>query len=174
MVDEFTGQKQLVVYRVDDVDERQVRFNAGGRTEGLDGRVLEIAFPVAGDMDVYSPPHGWVEPAQLGQAKWSSKFSRMDGPANCLFDLDATTDGDAVVKTAAGEFKTLVVRYSGWMTKGGVTGTTMIWRVKARVWYAPALGRVVRFQSDIQPSTHGVYQNTSSRQTVELSRIRLR
>lgn len=171
IVDEYTGQRERVVYRVDEVSDRHVRFNGGARTEGLDGVATEMVSVIGGDMDAVAPPDGWHGVGQKNASAWSVKFNTRVADVSVSYDLDAVSEGRESITTAAGEFGTRVIRYSGWATRTTAYGITISLRVNVRVWYSAALKRVVRLQSHIRPSTNGLYAYAGSKQTIELSRI---
>ena len=168
--DSFTGTTRRAIYRVDRIEGDEVLFNGGARAETRDGKLLRIDSAIGGDMDALHPPTGWVAEDAATQLRWSLHFEGRDRGLQAVYDLDGWLEGEVTVTTPAGDFRATVVSYEGWARRY-ITSTSIQQRVKLRVWYAPALRRVVRFESDIRPSSSGIYMNTSSREVAELTRI---
>lgn len=173
ITDRFTGNVRRAVYRVDRVEADKVVFNDGARTESLQGRLVELAGVVAGDMDLMCPPGGWVVDDASTPTGWSRRFERTDGGVRSSFDLDGRFEGEATISTPAGEYRAKVFSYEGWGRRSTMnTGAGIPVRVKIRVWYAVPLHRVVRFESDVVPSANGTFAYLASRETAELVRLR--
>ena len=172
IVDGFTGRRRSAVYRVDRVDAGEVVYNGGARAETLEGQVVRIVSPIGGDMDSLSPPGGWLTRELWLRARWNIKFQGNDPEFQRSLDLQGVVQGNQKISTPAGDFDTIVVSYSGWGRREGQINSFVVLKVDVKLWYAPALRRVVRFQSDVRPSTNGSsWLTNSSRETAELTRI---
>ena len=168
VTDGYTGTVRDAIYEVDRIDGENVSFNRGGRVEHVNGRVLSIRTPVAGDMDACMPPGGWGPPADMTIGmRWNLRFRKPGGEAECggEFDLDAQMVADEVMATPLGNLKVQRIDYKG----GGLRQTFAI-TLEAKAWYAPALGRVVRFESEM--STRTGRTAAPNREKAELAEIR--
>lgn len=166
VIDGYTGTAREAVYTVDRIAGERIVFNQGGRIEGLDGTVLSVASPLAGDMDACAPPGGWGRPDMLLGMRWNVQYEKR-GVLHCSgsFDLQAQMVSEDLTATPFGDLKLQRIDYKGLALQ---TQATMA--VDARVWYSPLLGRVVRFESELVPRTGR--QQAALREKVELVEIR--
>ncbi len=167
VTDRLTGIAREAVYTVDRLDKDQVSFNQGGRIERPDGSVISMAAPVAGEMDNCVPPGGWIRPDMaLGQA-WSIDSTRPSGsPCAGTLSLRAKVAHEEQMNTPLGTLTVQRVEFQGSLTSPSRLGR---YSIEARAWYAPALGRTVRFEIDAMPSGSGL---TRWREMAELTAIR--
>lgn len=168
VTDGYTGTPREAIHEVDRVDGERISFNRGGRLEHLNGTVLSVTTPVAGDMDACTPPGGWGPPADMSLGmRWNLRFRKPGGDAECGgdFDLDAQMVSDEVMATPLGNLKVQRIDYKG----GGLRQTFAI-TFEAKAWYAPAIGRLVRFESEMSVRTGR--SAAPNREKVELVEIR--
>lgn len=173
VTDLFTGQTRQARAKVDRVEADRIVFNDGARVEGLDGRLVDLGSALVGDMDVMAPPGGWVEQDAASRLRWSASFERRDASTRTSYDLQGRFEGDVTLDTPAGSFPAMVIAYDGWARRNVIaTPSPIPLQVKVRVWYSPALKRVIRFESDVRPSGNGIYATLASRERAELVRVR--
>jgi hypothetical protein len=169
VTDGYTGVAREAVYTVDRIEAERVLFNQGTRVEGLDGTVAAISVPLAGDMDNCSPPGGWGPlDMQLGM-RWNVQFAKQ-GALGCAgdFDLQAQMVSDEPAPTPFGMLRLQRIDYKGTGIRSRMSAATLY--LDARVWYSPALKRVVRFESELQ--ARAGTNTPASREKVELVVIR--
>ncbi len=145
LTDNLTRTSQQISYRVDRIENDRVIFNQGARIEFKDGRVDRINTPVGGEFDVGAPPGGWV-PAnvQVGN-RWKVEYSRSRRSKD--ISLQGVAEQEETIRVAAGSYRAIRIAYRGYVNRGGYMngmGTVPV-QYKATLWYAPELGRVVRF-----------------------------
>ena len=145
LTDNLTRTSQQVTYRVDRIENDRVIFNQGARVEFKDGRLDRINNPVGGEFDVGAPPGGWV-PAnvQVGN-RWKVEYSRSKRSKD--ISLQGVAEQEETIRVAAGSYRAIRIAYRGYLNRGGYMngmGTVPV-QYKATLWYAPELGRVVRF-----------------------------
>jgi hypothetical protein len=157
-----------VALRVDAVDDDGLRLNGGSRREKHDGTVAELTQPVAGELDAAMPPGGWARAEMRAGQTWRSRYRVGDDLSGTDFDWTATVGEQVEVEVPAGRFMAVLIRYRGDLARavggrvpGGYRGPA-----EARIWYAAALRRVVRFEFEARPQF-----SAPERQTVELVRI---
>jgi hypothetical protein len=164
ITDKLTGLSHEVTYAVDRVDGDRVHFNQGGRIEGKDGSVVSVNVPLAGDMDRCSPPGGWARAAMSPGMGWSVDYERPPG-SGCAGNmrLEARVVSEDPIPTPLGERDAQRIDFRGSLQR--TERYTLFFRLEARAWYVPALGRVVRFESELVPQ---VGAGGPSRELVEL------
>jgi hypothetical protein len=147
VTDKLTGLAREVIYTVDRVGAEQLTFNQGGRVEGRNGTVVSVQTPLAGAMDRCNPPGGWTRPEMTLGMSWSSDFVLPPGSA-CAggFRLQSRVVSEEPMSTPLGELNVQRVDVEGDIQR--TERYTYQIRLKARAWYAPALGRVIRFESE--------------------------
>ncbi len=156
VTDRLTGLAREAVYTVDRLDKDQVSFNQGGRIERPDGSLVSASAPVAGEMDNCAPPGGWMRPGMaVGQA-WSIESTRpASAPCSGTLSLRATVAAQEQMSTPLGNLGVQRVEFQGSLVstaRNVITHHT----VQARAWYAPTLGRTVRFEFDAMPNSSGL------------------
>ena len=145
LTDNLTRTSQQVSYRVDRIENDRVIFNQGARVEFKDGRLDRVNTPVGGEFDVGAPPGGWV-PAnvQVGN-RWKVAYSRSKRSKD--ISLEGVAEQEETIRVAAGTYRTIRIAYRGYLSRtyvvNGMGGVPV--QYKATLWYAPELGRVVRF-----------------------------
>lgn len=146
ITDGFTNVSRDAVLAVDRVVGDRIIFAQGGRVETTRGTVESIAMPVAGDMDACSPPGGWGPPAEMTLGmRWNLQFRKQADMPLCGGDIElqAQMVSDEVTPTELGDLKVQRIDYQGTGSRQG-----FMFRLQAKAWYAPELGRVVRFESE--------------------------
>ncbi|MGJ7497237.1 S1C family serine protease [Variovorax sp. RT4R15] len=141
--DRLTGNRTPVIYRVDRISGDELSFNAGGRIEKTDGRVVSVVTPVGGMYDTASPPGGWARKDVRPGMRWHLDYVATAGDKR-RHEVDAVASGEHSVRIDGSEVRVLRISYEGWIygTNYGTTTSQFI----ATVWYAAELGRVVRFE----------------------------
>ncbi len=167
LTDNLTRTSQQVTYRVDRIENDRVIFNQGARIEFKDGRLDRINTPVGGEFDVGAPPGGWV-PAnvQVGN-RWKVEYSRSKRLKD--ISLQGVAEQEETIRVAAGSYRTIRIAYRGYLNRSGYMngmGTSPV-QYKATVWYAPEIGRVVRFTGGY------AYRSDVLAETLELAEHRM-
>jgi hypothetical protein len=166
VTDRYTGNARRVVYRVDRIDGDKVVFNDGARVESRGGELLDLATPMAGDMDTMAPPGGWAADQLAIGLDGRLSYKGRHPSVEHEYELTGVVRESSVLRTEAGEFEAVHVLYTGWTRVRGVQ-----LQVEVDVWVAPALHRVVRFRSEVR-SRAGPYADLRSRELAELTAIR--
>lgn len=176
VTDLFTNTSRNVVYRIDRVEKGRLVINQGGRVEAPSGEVISIASGFSGgDMERLSPPGGWGRGAAAPPGtRWAVRHAGPGGNdyTKSWLNLHATVIGRSKVGTPAGSFEVVQVRYTGWVTFTRGTGSLVAQVRQLEVAYAPSLGRVVRFQSELQKNGGNTTENVSSKERTELVAVR--
>lgn len=143
--DDLTRKNQDVSYRVDRIDNGRVFYNQGARVEFLDGRLDRINTPIAGEFDFTSPPGGWVPANVKVGDRWKVSYSRSKGTTDT--NLEGLAEKEETIRVPAGTYRTIRIAYRGYANRpANINGMgTIAVPYKTTVWYAPDLGRVVRF-----------------------------
>jgi serine protease Do len=146
LTDRTTGNSQAVTYQVDRVDGDKLLLNGGNRVERKSGEVLNVGSAVGGEADASMPPGGWFRTGATVGSSWNLKYNAPAQSRPMRLDLQARVGGQPVLKLASKELETLQIEFTGYVDRdtarpGGATG-----RYKATAWYAPELGRIVRFE----------------------------
>jgi hypothetical protein len=150
LTDRMTNKSQSVTWRVDRIEGERVSYNQGSRIERKDGRLERIETPIASEFDVASPPGGWVPAGTKPGARWKTSFRQ---PSNSIrTEFTATVTGETTIRVPAGTFRTVRVTFDGYTYRpfygfNAEAGNTTSVPYKATAWYAPELGRVVRFEA---------------------------
>ncbi len=142
--DRRTGVAQAVIYRLDRVDGDKRFFNQGSRVERADGAVIENKQTTASEFDIAMPPGGWVSSPPQAGASWSLKYTNRTIDRQIGMELRAQVGETSTLRVAGRELQIVRVLYDGYTHRGVGTGTT-VGIFKANAWYAPQIGRVVRF-----------------------------
>ncbi|MEP6724102.1 MAG: serine protease [Variovorax sp.] len=147
--DRLTGNRTPVIYRVDRVNGDEVSFNAGGRIEKTDGRVVSVMTPIGGMYDTASPPGGWARKDVRPGMRWQLDYVA-NGGEKSRYELEAIVIGERPTRVDGTEMRVLEISYEGWVYGGYALGAPLVSRssrVAAKLWYAPELQRVVRFEA---------------------------
>lgn len=141
--DRLTGTTQTVIYRLDRVDGDKMMFNQGNRVERVGGGVVENKQPSAGEFDLVMPPGGWVSTRPEPGAIWRLDYRTRLSYGTASMQLRARAGEATSMRLGNREVEVVRVRFDGYTHRslGGSSG------YEASAWYAPALGRIVRFEA---------------------------
>lgn len=124
---------------------------------------------MAGEMDNSMPPDGWTRRGMTTGGIWSIESTRpAGGPCAGTLALQAKVVADEELPTAMGNLAVQRIDLQGTLMSVGRQTVVPI-RIMARVWYAPSLGRTVRFEFEATPSGSGL---SPWRERAELTAIR--
>ncbi|MES2532769.1 MAG: serine protease [Pseudomonadota bacterium] len=147
--DRLTGNRTPVVYRVDRISGDELSFNGGGRIEKTDGRVVSVVTPIGGMYDTASPPDGWVRKDARPGMRWNLDYASTTGE-KIRYELEATVLGERPARFDGADLRVIEISYEGWLSTGYAAGAPLApsaSRLAAKLWYAPSLERVVRFEA---------------------------
>jgi serine protease Do len=145
LTDRLTGLSQPVVLRLDKVDGDRLVFNQGTRIERKGGGLVSFTQALGGDFDQAAPPEGWIsKPPEPGQT-WTLDYERRVDARNILMKLTAVASEDAPVTIGTRTLPTVRVQFRGFTHRGN-SGFYNAAPYQATAWYAPDLGRIVRFE----------------------------
>lgn len=147
LIDRLTGQERAVTYEVDRVDGERVSFNRGSRVETLNGEVVEISSPAAGEFDTAMPPGGWVKAGTSAGATWTVAYRNNFSQLGVGMELRARAVSATVLRIAGHEMHAVRVDFDGYTTRGSSLEREPTGRYSATAWYAPEIRRVVRFEA---------------------------
>jgi serine protease Do len=142
--DRRTGVGQTIVYRLDRTDGDKLIFNEGNRVERAGGGVIENKLIAAGEFDAAMPPGGWVSSTPAPGAVWSLRYTNKQVDRYSILQLDARVGESSTMRVAERELQIVQVIFDGYVQRGLASATTP-GIFKANAWYAPQIGRVVRF-----------------------------
>lgn len=144
LTDRLTGVSRTVTYRLDRVDGDRLIFNQGSRIEKSGGEVVSLGSALAGEYDQAMPPGGWVSQNTAEGASWRRKYETTLGGDRIAMDLEARAAGESTMRFKERELRILRVDFRGYTVRG--TSGNREGPYRATAWYAPELGRVVRFE----------------------------
>jgi serine protease Do len=145
--DRVTGMVRPVIFRVDRVEGEKLVINGGSRVEQTDGRVVSDSALIGGEFDAAMPPGGWIHEGNVGERTWSSTYRSTGDGRPFTMQIRAETAGEDVMLVKGKPLRTVRVRYKGFTTRGGGIANNPPGAYTATAWYAPQLGRVVRFEA---------------------------
>ena len=149
--DRTTGLTQNIRYRLDRTEGDQLIFNQGARVERAGGEVVTLASAIAGEYELAMPPRGWItktpEPGQTWQLRYENR------PQNQLIgmNLTARATGESTMRIGERELRIMRVEFTGFTERGSNNRASAVYTANA--WYAPELGRVVRFDAKASGGT---------------------
>lgn len=141
--DRLTGTTQTVIFRLDRVDGDKLIFNQGSRIERVGGGVIENKQPSAGEFDLVMPPGGWVSTRPEPGATWRLDYQHRNSLGTGYTQLRARAVETTTMRVGTREFEVIRVRFDGHTNRS----TSNFASYGASAWYAPTLGRVVRFEA---------------------------
>ncbi|PZQ72453.1 MAG: serine protease [Variovorax paradoxus] len=156
--DRMTGARRKVAYRSDGPSGDLLSFNGGSWIEKPGGEVVSVTSSTGGEFDLVMPPGGWVPRNAAQQLSWYTKYTVNRSGTRIDMDLSAVVKGNARLTLGGREIDTIRVAYEGYTDRIGSTlssGGSQIGRYSADVWYAPELGRPVRFEMKTRGGTGG-------------------
>ncbi|QNK69589.1 S1C family serine protease [Variovorax sp. PAMC26660] len=147
--DKLTGIRTPVIYRLDRIDGDVLSFNGGGRIEKADGRLVSAPSPLGGLFDSSAPPGGWGRKDMQPGMRWHLDYTTRGRQRH---ELDATVGEERPMHIGGTEMNVTRVAYEGWIygAYGGAPLTTISARFTGTAWYSVELGRVVKFDGEIQ------------------------
>jgi serine protease Do len=143
--DRLTGISQRVIYRLDRVDGDNLVYNQGTRVERAGGEVITAGSPIGGEFDLVMPPGGWVHKASQASSTWPLRYEARAGTLPIRMELTARASEQSILRIDNRELNVVRVQFKGYTHRGGPTGLMAAGVYEANAWYAPELGRVVRF-----------------------------
>ncbi|RFP77838.1 serine protease [Hydrogenophaga borbori] len=167
--DRLTGIAQPVVYRLDRVNGEERIFNQGERVERAGGGVVSMKSPIGGEFDLAMPPGGWISaPPEMGSA-WRLNYEARRGGTSLRMDLRARVLGSTTVRVGQRDVEAIRIEFQGFTSRPAMTGFVR-GPYMAQAWYAPGLGRIVRFEARGQGGNGGAFFNID--ELIELVDIR--
>lgn len=145
LTDRVTHNVQEIRYEVDRVDGEHVVFNGGARVETANGEVLSQTGAIGGEADLAMPPGGWFRAGSQVGARWTLAYLTQVGTPMKM-ELEASVAGEETLSLAGRQMKTLRLEFEGYTDRTPATQGTARGRYRATAWYAPELGRLVRFE----------------------------
>ncbi|MDO9439086.1 serine protease [Hydrogenophaga sp.] len=145
LMDRLTGNAQRVVYRLDRVDGDDRIYNQGTRVERAGGEVITAGTPIGGEFDLVMPPGGWVQKAPQVGSTWPLRYEASATSLPIRMELTARVAEQSTLQIANRELSVVRVQFKGYTHRVGPAGLLGSGVYEANAWYAPELGRVVRF-----------------------------
>lgn len=143
--DRLTGAVQRVVYRLDRRDGDKLVFNEGSRIETPGGAVVHITSRIGGEFDHAMPPGGWIQGDPKPGAGWQAKFERGTGGNFVGLDVRARVLAASTMRLKERTLDVVQVEFTGFTTRSN-SHANAPGSYRASAWYAPELGRIVRFE----------------------------
>ncbi len=167
--DRFTGNSQSVVFRLDRINGDELIFNDGRRVERAGGGVSVLKAADAGEHDLAMPPGGWVTARPEPGSTWRLDYTVNRAGTPIRMELTARATETSPVRLGGREYLAIRVEFTGYTQRGspGVGGSGVY---SANAWYAPELGRVVRFDARTRGGHGGALFNVD--EVLELVDIR--
>lgn len=147
--DRLTESTQTVIYRLDRIEGERHIFNQGARVERAGGGVIEIRQALGGEFDTVMPPGGWVSAKPELGASWRLDYVSSVGTRKHRMEFRARVLDTTTLQVGARTLHAIRIDYSGYITLA--LGTTPY---NVRAWYAPELGRIVRFEARSRSPTN--------------------
>ncbi|MBL0919215.1 MAG: trypsin-like peptidase domain-containing protein [Hydrogenophaga sp.] len=141
LTDRQTGTSQMVLLRADPAARQG------------DGPV-PITQPLGGEFDQAAPPEGWIGKAPQAGQRWPLRYEKRAGTGSISMDLTAVAFDDAPMTIAQRTLPIVRVQYRGHTTRGS-SGVYFSSTYLANAWYAPSLGRIVKFEAAARTSHMG-------------------
>ncbi len=150
--DRFTGNTRRVIYRLDRVDGNTRVYNQGSQVERAGGEVITPGGPIGGEFDLAMPPGGWVQKTPQSGSTWPLRYEVQLPDRSISMNLTARTAEESMLRLSERELTVIRVHFKGYSQRGPTA--SMVY--EANAWYAPELGRVVRFDAKSRASQPGV------------------
>jgi len=142
--DRTTGLAQNIRYRLDRMDGDQLVFNQGGRVERAGGEVVTLVSPIAGEYELGMPPGGWIKKTPERGQTWQLRYENQRQNQRIKMNVTARATDESTMRIGEREFGIMRVEFKG-STERGSNRTYAVYTANA--WYAPELGRIVRFDA---------------------------
>lgn len=153
--DKLSGAVQTVVYRLDRLDGDKMLFNDGSRIETPGGGVVHITSRIGGEFDTAMPPGGWISSEPKQGAFWKTRFERGVPGSFISMDLSAHVRGESTMRLKERDLRVVQVEFTGFTARGSGAYNNPPGRYTASAWYAPELGRIVRFEAQTRGGVGG-------------------
>jgi serine protease Do len=144
--DRTTGNTQTVMYRLERVEGDKMVFNAGDRVEKAGGEVVSVRSPIGGEYELAMPPGGWVQKTPQPGATWPLQYESKSSTQRIGMNLKARTADESSMRIGSRELRIVRVEFTGF-TERGPASTNSSAAYTANAWYAPEIGRIVRFDA---------------------------
>jgi serine protease Do len=143
--DRSTGKSEKVIYRLDRTEGNQLFFNDDDRIERVGGGVVRVGKPVGGEFDFAMPPGGWVPGNLEPGARWRLEYGSTQ-PTELWYSmtLNAQVTESSNFRFQNRDLTVLRIEYTGYTRRRFGAGNADA-AYKANAWFAPELGRIVRF-----------------------------
>lgn len=145
--DRATGAVRTVTFRLDRVEGDKLLFNQGTRVERSGGGVVSNTAPIAGEFDLAMPPGGWISSEPKPGASWKTKYQGGVAGSFVGMEITARTFGESQMRFKDRDLRVLRVEFTGYTQRGLGAYQNPPGRYTATAWYAPELGRIVRFEA---------------------------
>ncbi|MBL0919214.1 MAG: serine protease [Hydrogenophaga sp.] len=143
LTDRQTRATQSIVYRLDRVDGDKLVFNQGTRVERQGGEVVSISNPIGGEFDMASPPNGWVSQRRAPGETWRLNYTKRPDTRTIEMNLTAQVLEESTFTVGTRTLPVVKVQFRGFTSRSAFNSASSY---LAHAWYAPELGRVVRFE----------------------------
>lgn len=168
ITDRNTGFSNTATLKVEATQRGMVSFNGGGRIEKPSGDVVRITTALAGELDMATPPGGWMPGGRIPSGAREARFVSAVSGARLEYDLKADAGAMETIKVPAGEFQAVRIVIRGWV-ENRVGHTPVRAHYEGTAWLAPALRRVVRFEAKARATAQSGSIHVD--ELVELTRI---
>jgi serine protease Do len=153
LTDRQTRATQSIVYRLDRVDGDKLVFNQGTRVERPGGEVVSIGNPIGGEFDLASPPKGWVNQRPTPGETWRLAYTNRRDTRTIDMTLTAQVLEESTLTVGTRALPVVRVQFRGFTSRSAFNSASSY---LANAWYAPELGRVVRFEARIRGNLSGL------------------
>ncbi|WP_431098715.1 S1C family serine protease [Polaromonas aquatica] len=153
--DRVTGLTRNIRYRLDRIDGDQLIFNQGGRVERAGGEVVTLASVVAGEYEVAMPPRGWITKTPERGQTWQLRYENQVQNQPIRMSLKARATDESTMRIGDREFQIMRVEFTGFTERRSHIRVPNAGVFTANAWYAPELGRIVRFDAKARGGTGG-------------------
>jgi serine protease Do len=150
--DRTTGNAQTVMYRLERVDGDKLVFNQGDRIEKAGGEVVSMRSAIGGEYELAMPPGGWVPKTPEPGAAWRLQYKNNSFAQPIAMNLSARTAGESTMRIGARELRIVRVEFTGFTERSG-GHIPVSAPYTANAWYAPEIGRIVRFDAESKGGT---------------------
>lgn len=155
--DRTTGNSQTVVYKLERVEGDTRIFNQGSRVERPNGEVVTRGAAIGGEYDLAMPPTGWITKEPERGATWQLNYERVGQEQRLVrMELTARATDESTMRLGERELKIVRVTFSGY-TYRGFQSLLSSGKYEANAWYAPEIGRVVRFDARARGGNGSLY-----------------
>jgi S1-C subfamily serine protease len=146
--DRLSGSVRTVTYRLERIDGDRLLFNQGSRVEKPGGGVVSLTAAIGGEFDVAMPPGGWLAEEPKPGSTWKLSYQNRPQGNVVSMDLEARAFGESRMRFKTGDLRVIRVEFTGYTNRAAAFQLNNPGgRYTAAVWYAPELGRIVRFEA---------------------------